>query len=256
MWFLLFSPILALFPRRWRGALHFSRPFPWVPATIASGLLESLLALAALLYWYSYSVETWADRALDAALRGNKAATSVPGQVLGFAALTLWALHPLTWVSAYLAIEGTVRALIAYSAGDIRGTLPLYLVDWGIGKISGRVPTPDAIPRQGLATVLSSIVQTLHEHIRLAMSQPLADEIQSRMVEGEEITEILSQRAKSDWIPPRVVRIGDIYYRLEKTDRRKFPRPYSYTLRRLPAGVPGRSVLVYAPDEPERLENK
>jgi hypothetical protein len=256
MWILLVSPILALLPFRWRTALRFSRPFPWVPAAIVSGLLESLLALVALIYWYSHSVETWANRALDAALQGIAPVRSVPGQATGFAALALWAFHPLTWAMAYFAVEGTVRALSAHSAGDIRGTLPLYLADWIFGKISRRPPAADAVPGMRPLTVLPSIARASHERARLALSQPITDEIKTRFEDGEEITEIQCQKAIPDWTPPRVVRIRESYYRLEKADRREFPRPYRYTLRKLPAGVPGRSVLIYVPVEPQKSDQQ
>jgi len=62
---------------------------------------------------------------------------------------------------------------------------------------------------------------------------------------GEELLEIRSSRKKVDWEPPRVVRIGERFYRLEKYAKRVPPRPFRYTLRRLAAGVPGRTVLVY-----------
>jgi len=39
---------------------------PWQRATIVSGILESLLALLALLSWYSISVTTWAANLLAA----------------------------------------------------------------------------------------------------------------------------------------------------------------------------------------------
>jgi hypothetical protein len=256
MWILLLSPILALFPIRWRNAIRFSRPFPWVPAAIVSGLLESLLALVALIYWYSHSVETWANRALDAALQGNAAARSVPGQALGFAALALWAFHPLTWATVYFAVEGAVRALSAHSAGDIRGTLPLYLADWILGRISGRPPAAEAVSGMGPVAALSSIARASHERARLALTQRYADEMTTRIENGEGITEIQCQKAKPDWTPPRVVRIRESYYRLEKADRKDFPRPYRYTLRELPAGVPGRNVLIYVPEEPQKSDEQ
>src|SRR6266566_9626061 len=47
--------------------------------------------------------------------------------------------------------------------------------------------------------------------------------------------------------PPRTVRYQDTYYRLEAASLGERPRPFHYTLRRLPVGVPGRTVLLYTP---------
>ncbi len=72
------------------------------------------------------------------------------------------------------------------------------------------------------------------------------DEISFRNDKGEQILEISACCAKEDWTPPRVVRFKDSYYRLEACSQGMGRRPFRYTLRRLPAGVPGRSVLLYS----------
>lgn len=66
--------------------------------------------------------------------------------------------------------------------------------------------------------------------------------------EGE-ILEIHASRMKQDWTPPRIVRYDDAYYRLERFSRGVGSRPFVYHLRRLSAGVPGRTVLLYQPEE-------
>src|ERR1700733_11372725 len=64
----LLGPFLALLPTRWRKALPFYQSVPWHSAAILSGLAESVIALTALLFWYSYSVTSWVSRGLDSAL--------------------------------------------------------------------------------------------------------------------------------------------------------------------------------------------
>ena len=251
MWMLLISPILALLPKQWRNSLRFSAPFPWVPATILSGFVESFVAAMALVYWYSRFVLAWGDRIVDAATRGNAAAQSVPGQTLGFAALMLWTLHPLTWLIAFFAIEGIVRMFDAIASGQILGTFPLYLVDRVIGKIGGRPVTSETGPSIGPIAAVSSIARAAHEHARLAVTEKLADEWLSKTEGNEEVIEIRCQTPKQDWDPPRVVRIHEAYYRLESAERHDFPRPYLYRLRKLSAGVPGRRVLIYEPASTE-----
>jgi hypothetical protein len=41
------------------------------------------------------------------------------------------------------------------------------------------------------------------------------------------------------------VRVGDTYYRLEQTSVTTGDHPFLYRLRKLPAGVPGRTVILY-----------
>jgi len=65
---------------------------------------------------------------------------------------------------------------------------------------------------------------------------------------AEEFVEIRACRLFADWTPPRVVRYEDRYYQLVSSSNGVAPRPFIYTLRRLAAGVPGRTVLTYAPE--------
>jgi hypothetical protein len=65
----------------------------------------------------------------------------------------------------------------------------------------------------------------------------------------EEMLEIRACRRKADWDPPRTVRYQDTFYRLEACSSGSASRPFCYTLRKLPAGVMGRTVLIYSPEE-------
>ena len=62
------GPFLALLPTPWRKALPFYQSVQWHSAAILSGLAESVVALTALLFWYSYSVTSWVSRGLDSVL--------------------------------------------------------------------------------------------------------------------------------------------------------------------------------------------
>jgi len=61
---------------------------------------------------------------------------------------------------------------------------------------------------------------------------------------------------KTDWNPPRTVRYQNNYYRLEACASGMPPRPFRYTLRKLSAGVMGRTVLIYSPGEEPVLAKK
>ena len=216
---------------------------------ILSGLLESLLALIS---WYSHAVTTWAANALDSALRGGPEA-SVPGQAIGFSALVLWCLHPFTWFIAYFVVEGMVRFLAAVSTEQILPSWPLVVVDWSYGKLENRPREGDALHTPTAKQQVQSLAATVRQSAKTAGLTELPDELQESADGGDAILEIHSSRPKAEWTPPRVVRVGVVYYRLEAASEGSRPRPFIYRLRRLPAGVPGRSVLLYEP--PNAMES-
>jgi hypothetical protein len=143
MWKVVLGIPLSLLPRRWRGARAIpEETVPWVPAAILSGILESVLAVAGLIYWYSHSVTTWAADALDSALRNGPGAEYDP-HLLGLSAFVVWCIHPLTWLLASFFGEGLVRIVGAISIEQI---LPMWLLafaDWCYGRFTHRAPEGD-----------------------------------------------------------------------------------------------------------------
>ncbi|PYU64909.1 MAG: hypothetical protein DMG56_05020, partial [Acidobacteria bacterium] len=121
----LLGPLLALFPRRWRKLLPAGSAVEWRRATVLSGFGEAVY------------MAVMVDHGLDAALTG-KLPTGVTDHGIGFAALVIWATHPLTWLIAYAGVEGSVRFLGAAFTETNLGILPLFLLDKIIGKFSGR----------------------------------------------------------------------------------------------------------------------
>jgi len=247
MWIFLLGPFLSLLPSRWRKALPFYDAVHWRSAAILSGLAESVIALAGLMYWYSYSVTTWVSRALDSVL-GRSAPTGITDHEVGFAALLVWATHPLTWVIAFVGIEGMTRVCAAL-ADTVLGLFPLYVLEKIFSKIfRNGEPQPTGAVKFSQSHV-SSYVGTIRGKIVSARLSQIPDEHCILKNPAEEILEIRAWCAKPDWNPPRIVRYEDRYYRLEDSARGSGPRPFVYRLRRLSAGVPGRTVLIYSPDE-------
>ena len=243
MWRFVLGTILSALPRRWRSWFRLERAIPW-PSAMLSGFAESLLALAGLVYWYSHSVTKWAANAMESAMRNGPEA-QVPGQAIGFSALVLWLIHPLTWGVGFFALEGTVRLLAAVSTEQSLATLPLVAVDWTYGKLSGRRPEGDAKHLPGMKELAGQFISGVKHGVRALRLPKLNDECKE-VVESEELfLEIHASHAKGDWIPPRVVRAGAVYFRLEQALNGEGPRPFIYRLRRLEAGVPGRTVIVY-----------
>jgi hypothetical protein len=254
MWIFLLGPFLALFPRRWRKALPFYDAVHWRSAAILSGLAESALAITGLMYWYSYSMSAWVSNALDNVLN-KSSATGITDHEIGFAALVVWATHPLTWGIAYFCIEGAWR-LCASFTDTVLGVFPLYLLEKIYSKIFRRgAPEPPGAVKFSRGHV-SSYVGTVTEKVLTARLSQVPDELSVSKNSAEEFLEIRASRAKPDWTPPRVVRYEDRYYRLEECSRGSGARPFVYRLRRLAAGVPGRTVLIYSPDEAPILASR
>lgn len=242
------GPLLALLPKRWRKSLFANLAVNWRVATMLSGFGESVAALVAFMYWYSYMMTTWVNRGWDAAL-GGKMPAGVTDHDIGFTALLILATHPLTWFLAFAGAEGMVRLVSAAFSETNLGILPLFIVDVVIEKIFGG-GKPSAAKAAGFSQGnVSSYVATLREKVILGRIPQVPDEHSVTRNGPDEFLEIRASRRKVDWTPPRTVRYHDAYYRLEASSEGMPPRPFHYTLRRLSAGVPGRTVLIYSPEE-------
>src|SRR6266705_977392 len=243
----LLGPFVALLPKRWRCSLALLPSADWRVPSILSGLAEFLVAVAAMLYWYSYSVTTCVSRGLDVALAG-KAGRGVNEQEIGFMAIFIFATHPLTWLIAYCAVEGSVRLVAAAFAESHLGILPLFVLDKIFLKIIPR-SGPSAAEEGGYPEGnLSSYVGAIREKVRVSTTAGIPDELCVSTEGAEEFLEIRASRRKPDWTPPRTVKYQDIFYRLEDSSTGSARRPYRYRLRRLSAGVMSRTVLVYVPE--------
>jgi hypothetical protein len=244
------GPLLSIFPKRWREALPFSGHVRWARATAISGIAESVAALVVLSHWYFYAMNTWVGRGVDAALSGplsGKSAAELRPQDIGGVALIVWASHPLTWLIGYFGLEGALRLGAAFTGTGL-GTLPFFLVDriflfvFGGGK-------PGLMSEAASVGNFSSETGTIRGRIVGAGLRSVSDELCFRRDGGVEFLEICASQKKDGWDPPRTVRYQGTYYRLEAASLGGRPRPFRYVLRRLSAGVPGRTVLLYAPGD-------
>jgi len=224
-------------------SLPFAKKVQWERATAISGFAEALLALAALMYWYSYAMSIWVGNGTSVALSG-KMGPEVRFQDIGGAALIVWWMHPVTWLLAYFGLEGAVRLCAGAFGGHSCGTFPLFLADKIVIMSFRR--RKDAGDGGGN---ISSFAGAVRERMHVARLQEVPDELCFTKNESGEILEIRACRRKQDWTPPRTVRYLDGYYRLEADSSAGGARPFLYRLRRLAAGVPGRTVLLYAPPD-------
>jgi len=245
------GPFLAFLPKRWRESLPFHASMQWKPAVLLSGILECVVALVALVYWYSYSVTHWAADAVFSAIEHG---AEINPNAIGFAGLAVMFLHPLTWLIAYSGVEGMVRLCAAFTDTAL-GVLPLFLADKLFLQLVRRRNPLSAGTDNFSQSHLASGMRAVRERALMATLPSVPDELRFTTKGSDEILEIRACRAKPDWTPPRVVRHEDRYYRLEACSHGTAPRPFIYALRRLPAGVPGRAVLIYSPElTPIRVE--
>jgi hypothetical protein len=252
-WILLLGPLVSLMPRRWRKALPFHDAVHWYSASIVSGVLESVVATGALVVWYSYCVSTWVSRLMDNALR-NAGPIEINEHEVGFAALLVVATNPVTWFIAYFVVEGMARLCAAFT-DTVLGTLPLYLFDKAYCKMRGiqeAQPLGAPVFAQSHA---ASYMESVRDKIMAGQLPALPDELHFATDDSSEILEIHASHAKPEWDPPRIVRFEDRYYRLEDSSRSAAPRPFVYRLKRLPRGVPGRTVIIYAPCDSPVIAN-
>ncbi len=243
----LLGPFLAVLPKRWRDTLPVRRSIEWRIASMLSGFGESLVALIAMVYWYSYSVTGWISRALDAAL-ARKAGPGVTDQEIGFTAVVVLATHPLTWLIAFFGVEGMARLVSAAFAENNLGIFPLFVLDKIFLRLTGRSGSGAAAAAGYSQGNLSSYVGAVREKVRASRSAHIPDELCVTKDGSEEFLEVRACRRKPDWTPPRTVFYQDTFYRLEACSEGPAPRPFRYSLRRLSAGVMGRTVLVYSPE--------
>jgi hypothetical protein len=251
----LLGPFLAVLPTRWRRSLPFLKSMDWRTPCLLSGFGELALAVIAYMYWYSYSMNTWVSRGLDAALAG-KMDPRVSGHDITFMSLFIFATSPLTWMIVGVFVEGSVRLVGAAFTENNLGILPLFVVDRIFLKMTGR-SGPGAAQAAGFTqTNLSSYLGAIREKVRVSRTGVIPDELCVTREGADEFLEIRACRSKPDWTPPRTVRYQDTFYRLEESSKGSEPRPYRHRLRRLSAGVMSRTVLVYAPEQEPVLSGK
>jgi hypothetical protein len=210
------GPLLTLLPRRWRTRVFPTAAIQAARAAVISGILESVAALVGLIVWYSFYVTLAADAISRSPLPG--AGSSSVGL---FGYIWFW-LNPITWAVAYFVLEGVTRALAALSTGEVHGTLPLVIAEYATRIAKGwRVkPEPPLI----------------------------ADEI----LPGGGMCDmrIASCRPKTDWKYPFTILYGGAYFQVVASiELAAGPRPYVYSLRRLPHGEIARGLKGYGPDD-------
>ncbi|HTU33320.1 MAG TPA: hypothetical protein VMF66_05915 [Candidatus Acidoferrum sp.] len=214
----IFGPFATMLPRPWRSQALAAMPIQLAPAAMLSGILEAVLAIAALIVWYSMYVT------LAAGVVGHSSVV-VPDQSANrigmFAVVWFW-LNPVTWLVAYFILEGTARSLAALATGEAYGVAPLWVLEriWRLNEGRRRNARPNL---------------------------PLvADEITPG--DGTCDMKIASCRSKPNWKYPFTIHYAGAYFQvIASVDFSAGPRPHVYSLRRLPPGEAAGGLADYDP---------
>ena len=241
VWTFVWGPILALLPERWRRAKIWHERVDWVPAATVSGILEFFAAIAGLGFWYMYEMTRRIAQIMALADKG-RLGEGVDEHAVQGAALFLMYMSPVTWVLLYFFLEGAVRMCAAAFTGNSYGSLPL----WAMERILFAIRKPnEARVGERVKENARSIADSVRERVMVARLEEVEDELRFERDGEDEMLEIWASRRKAEWEPPKTVRVDDVFYRLEKSGVGAGPRPFQYRLRKVGAGVMGRTVLQY-----------
>jgi len=241
LWTFVAGPMLALLPEEWRHARVWDERVRWEAAGTVSGILEMLGSITALGYWYMHEMMKWINDITGLADSGRLAQGLDDHQVRG-AALMLLYMSPMTWILFYFFVEGAVRLCAAAFTGNVYGTLPLGIMERALFAV--RKPE-EARVRETLQENAKSIAESVRERVMVARLEDVGDKVRFQKEGEDEVLEIWACRRKEDWDPPKTVKVDEAFYRLEEGRVGAGARPYQYRLRKVEAGVMGRTVLTY-----------
>src|SRR5450432_1781220 len=237
----LIGPLASLLPERWRKSLPMDSSVHWGHAAIVSGFLESIAAVVGICYWYMHVMNQVVGGAINLEVNGKIEIGLTEHQISG-AGLLAFFLYPLTWALFYFFFEGAVRLCGAAFVESVIGTLPLWLLEHIVRMVKNREEAKmGEVRRANVKSFLGSV----RESLATARLKDIPDELQYAVNAGDETLDIRASRKKEDWVVPKIVRVDEVYYRLEDTSLEKGIRPFRYRLRRIQAGVPARNIILY-----------
>lgn len=216
-----FGPFAALLPKRWRGGARNGPTRYFARAALISGVAEAVLAMVALGVWYAKSIGLFSSHYASYVAASGQSLSS-EWTFAGGAGLIGFATNVLTWLIVFFAVEGVIRAFAAMASNEVVGTLPFYLVDLGWRKLRPK---------------------------RKAQELPLVpDEVTPGGATCD--IRIASCRRRDGWKYPFTLRYGGGYFQvIDEQHMGAGPRPYLYSLRRLPPGEKAGGLKNYDPTD-------
>lgn len=215
------GPFYTLLPRRWRARPRHADNQSLGRAALISGILEAVLSLFFVRVWYMSYFGMLANEYVHY-LQTTTSNVVFSAESVTQAGFIAFATHPLTWFILYFGVEGTLRGFAAISTGEAYGTLPLFALDYAYRLATRRSPRPE------LPLVRDEITT----------GDPDCD------------IKIASCRRKPDWKYPFTIRYSGAFFQVIGEKRILVgPRPYVYSLRRLPPGSVARGLQNYDPED-------
>ena len=194
---------------------------------IFSGLAEAVISLALIIFRYFVFFQWRMGTIADAALKGGGGdealANSAAQFGMGFTVLVEYAFSPLTLLLIYFTIEGVVRLFAAFTVDECVGTMPLYLIAWGLDRAGEARKERQLGPR-------------------------VLDEVQHCKGISYDLV-IASCRSKPGWDRLITIEYEDRLYEIFDETKGIPPRPYIYQLRNHSEGKVIRGLHHYHPDE-------
>lgn len=217
------SLFASLLPRRYRSRWLIGRDADLEMGTLISGMLQTIVFGGAYILALVNQLPTLMAQAAAVVLQADNGASINVMQVrvsAGVLGLVNFATQPWNMISGYLAVEGILR-FIGAMAGDVRGTLPLYLI---------------------------SLTHKLAERTVSAIDEwrAISDDVQQSRDESCDLR-VLSCRPKLEWNRDITIRYLGEFYALIGEERSGGPRPFVYKLQKHPSGRLIRGIREYRP---------
>ena len=213
LWDFGIEPVLALLPALWRKPVAERGRGGLDAGRNDERDLELFGAVAGLGYWYMYEMSRRIGQIMDGEARGAVPAGLSDHQIQG-AALTVFYMSPLTWILFYFFFEGAARFCGAAFTESVSGSLPLYLAE----RLLFWVRKPEeARVGERVREHAKSFAESVSERAMVAGLEEVADEVKYTKTGEDEWMEIQASRRKEEWVAPRIVRAGGVYYRLEES---------------------------------------
>ena len=215
--------LIAFLPLQYRKVVLRGGEVSRGPA-MASGAVEVVLAMDLLIHHYFAYANHWLSTVPDQVWMGGFSAEGEPSLMgLGVFALIGFALQPLTLVLLYFAAEGGSRGLAALLMGEIRGSLPFWLVAF-----------------------LQTKAEAWREEKKLGPR--ITDQVEKMLPEENDLR-IASCRPKPDWDERVTISYQQMLYEVASQETGSKPRPFVYFLRPKPEYKVIRALRYYVPDE-------
>lgn len=216
-----FGPLYALLPRRFRQEFHRGSDKLLGRATMMSGILECIVALAVMRAWYMHYFTQLAEKYVQYVNTTNDKLIYTQ-EAVSQAGFVAFLFTPLTWILIFFFGEGLLRTFMAAATDEACPSFPFFAADYLYRLATRRSATPEL---------------------------PLVrDEISN----GDATCDlrISSCRRKPDWKHPYTIRYGGAFFQVVGEQANGAgPRPHVYRLRRLAPGDVARGLRDYDPDD-------